>query len=253
MKVLVQKNIWQEYSYDRFLESMNKCGIEYKEVNIIPFTKTFSEPVYFTPDYIFGSTRFVYVCRNLGYPTFPGFDARPGFYPKELYINDGETMRWGDVKIDSPKFVKPLYAEKFFTGRIFENQEDLEEVQLTTSFIDNESDVLVIVSNPVNIIEEYRFFCIGGKISTASLYKIRGENKRIRIDRTHNSWKFLEKITNKYGYIEDGFVIDIGLLSSGEYKIVELNCIHSSGLYDIDTDILCKDLMNYYHKQSKKL
>lgn len=254
MKILVQKNIWQEYSYDKFLYSMTENGIEYQEVGLIPFTHEFTEPVYFNPDYIFGSTRFVYVCRQKGFKTFPGFSARPEFYPTDLYINNGEVMKWGDVKLTSPKFIKPLYVEKFFTGRVFEDQEDLGKAQLSTSFIENENDVLVIVSDPVHIKSEYRFFVLGNdeksdrNISTASMYKQNGEAKHVRIDDKHSAWYALSNILKAHGMICPGFVIDMALVGE-EYKIVELNCIQSSGLYDIDTDRFCKDLRNFYEKQ----
>jgi hypothetical protein len=228
---------------------MRNNGIDYQEVGLIPFTHNFSEPVNFVPDYIFGSTRFVHVCRQYGFPTFPGFSARPEFYPTDLYINNGEIMKWGDVRINSPKFIKPLHVEKFFTGRVFEDQDDLGKAQLSTSFIDNENDVLVVVSDPVNIKAEYRFFVLGGNISTASMYKEKGEIRHIRIDDKHPAWYELEKILRAYGHICPGFVIDMGLVGN-TYNIVELNCIQSSGLYDIDTDRLCKDLKNFYENRN---
>lgn len=245
MHVLTQKNIWNEYGYDRLLNSFDRNGIRYTEVNVIPFTDELDKAIDFTPDYIFGSNRFVNICRIKGYHTFPSFKPVEDFYDKDYYINgNGYWCKWKDLKISDPKFIKPL-TEKFFTGRIVENQNDLNKIQLATSFIDNEDEELIWVTDPVQIYNEVRFFVIGGEVITGSLYKIKGNNKQKRIDYMHPAWYACVDIL-KTGIISDGFVIDLGQINrddcSSSWKIVELNNINSAGLYECDTDAIVRAL-----------
>lgn len=249
MKILLQKNIWQEYAYDRFLQSIkDHPHIDFEEVEVIPFTHNFVPEIDYVPDYVFGSTRFVHICRSRGFPVFPGFAGIEEFYPKELYVNgNSKVVRWGDVVINSPTFIKPMYVEKFFTGRVFENQDDLNKAQLSTSFIENENDVLVLLSEPVSIKTEVRFFIIGGKISSGSIYKTGESNGYELLTNAHSSgaWKSAQDILDSHGAICSGFVMDLGW--DGEnWKIVELNCIQSSGLYANDTDAIVSDIYSLW-------
>lgn len=243
-KVLFQQNIWNEGAYNRLIDSLVVyCDFEYKEVNVIPFTDTFDREINFIPDYIFGSGRFVNICRKKEYPTFPSYAPIESFYLSDLWVNgDGETLTWGEFKRTQKHFcfVKP-YTEKFFTATFVENHEDIDKIQLATSFIENEDDELVRVSSPVNIKEEIRFFVIGEKIITGSHYKIKGRAKQAKVNQSHAAWISLQEILNKYGVIDDGFVIDLGLVDNS-WKIVELNNLNSAGLYECDTDAIARAL-----------
>lgn len=236
MNILLQKNIWNEYGYTRLINSFIDIGANIQEVNVIPFTETFSEEIHIIPDYIFGSNRFTNICRNLGYPVFKTFDPIERFYPSELWLNsNGYDCKWKDIKIDEPKFIKP-YTEKFFTGRIVESQEDLSKVQLATSFISDENEEIVRVSDIVKIEKEIRWFIINGAPITSSFYKINGNVKHTNNDLFEESLSFVKNVLS-YGCIDDAFVLDCGL-ANDEWKIVELNNINSSGIYECNTDAI---------------
>lgn len=243
MKVLYQKNIWDEYNYDRFIKSLQENGFDLQEVNIIPFTDQFQEDVKLKNiDYVFGSTRFCRLCREKGLPVFKNFDPIENFYYDQYWMNgDGYSCKLGDIKLDgTPLFLKP-FTEKFFTGCLVEKEGDLDKIQLCTSFIENEYNELVWVSSPKNIYNEIRFFIIGEQIITASYYKEKGQKKQYRIDETHEAWDTCKRILHSNGYIDDAFVIDLGY--NGEmWKIVELNNFNSSGLYETNTDAIARAL-----------
>ncbi len=240
-QVLLQKNIWQEHDYDRFIQSLIEHEFEIKEVHVIPFTTDFDPvlPEYYDPDYVFGSGRFVNICRESGYRTFPSFSPDQYHFQWDDYVNEGEAHKWGSLIIDEPVFVKP-FTEKFFTGRVIESQEDKEKVQLATSFIDNPDDELVMVSNPVKIDMEVRFFVIGGTIISGSTYRVKGVAQHSRVADFHPAQIALKRII-KDCYVAEGFVIDMGLVN-GEWKIVELNNLNSSGIYHCDTDAIANAL-----------
>lgn len=244
MKILLQSNIWKEYAYDRLIDSIHNANVEYQEVGLIPFTEDFQEKVIIEPTVIFGSNRFVNVCRMKGYPTFKSFDPIEEFYPKEFWINgNGEGVKWGDLKIDTPKFIKPK-TEKFFTGILVEKQEDLEKIQLATSFIDNENDELIWVADPVRIIKEIRFFIVGGKVITYSQYKENGlvKHKELPFLEVFEAAEMVGLILLNYGSIDDAFVMDLGLTDDNKWSIVELNNFNSSGLYECNTDAIIRAL-----------
>lgn len=247
MKVLAQKNIWQEHAYDRLLQSFKNIGDEVIEIELVPF----SEKLDWNGecDLVLGSTRFVDLARDKGLPVFKSFDPIvQGCWPHWHWINgDGEYAKWGKLIIDEPVFVKPK-REKFFTGRVILNQEDKEKVQLTTSGVDDENEEIVWVSSPVNLKKEYRFFVINRKLITGSLYKEKGQLKTKLVDKKTTVWNYAKNLLEKdiIQYPDDSFVIDIGIWDYdtdeeyGNYGIVELNNINSSGIYDCDTNAIAK-------------
>jgi hypothetical protein len=245
-KWLFQKNIWNEYGYDRFLNSVQDAGVSHEEVHIIPFTDTFDREIDFVPKYVFGSNRFINVCRAQGFPTFKSFKPIEDFYMKSDWINaNGYDIKWGELKkakgnFIHPQFIKP-HTEKFFTGKICYSLDDIDKTQLATSFIENEDDELVRVSYAIDIYDEARFFIVGGEIISASLYKINKQNKQVRIDKSHPAWEQCRNILSS-GFIDDAFVMDLGSTSTdfhcASWKIVELNNINSAGLYETDTDAI---------------
>ena len=245
---LIQKNIWNEYGYDSSIESLSTVpDVSFQEVNCIPFTSEFDAEVTQKPDCIFGSGRFVNICRERKYPTFSSFaPIELDIFAREYWINgNGQEMTWKQAKslnITEPLFVKP-FTEKFFTGLLIEKSEDFEKVQLASSFIENEDDEKVWVASPVNIITEVRYFVIGGKIITGSVYKINGIGNHIAIDQTHDSYSHCQNLLNN-GILRNGMVIDLGsIIDNGlKWKIVELNNLNSAGFYKCNTSAIVNAL-----------
>lgn len=247
MHFLLQKNIWDEYGYDRFVQSIKDFGISHQIVGLIPFTDTFIEEVTAVPDMAFGSTRFINVCRAKGYHAFPTYypNAFEMFDP-EYWINGSNTVTtFGELNITKPSFLKP-FTEKFFTGVVVYDNSDLEKIQLSTSFTENENDEFVSVSDVVNIDEEIRYYIIGGQIITGSGYKTKGRGNHFPVDQSHDSYHACKNIlcNARSNELDDGFVLDIGKVGD-EWKIVELNNLNSSGLYKCNTDAIVNALVNY--------
>lgn len=249
-KWLIQKNIWNEYGYERFIQSMHDNDVDFEEVHVIPFTDTFDKEIDFTPTQIFGSGRFVNICRDRGFNTYKSFKPFEDFYTKHDWINgDGEDMTMGDFRdnynVDYPVFIKP-YTEKFFTGLVIDNNEDKEKIQLASSFIEDENAEIIRISPFKAIFQEARFYIINGEIITGSIYKVNGIGHHKKLDKDHPAWEQCKNILAG-GFIDDAFVIDLGCLENTQYlskpynwKIVELNNINSSGLYECDTDVIVR-------------
>lgn len=270
MKFLLQSNIWDEYGYTRFIDSVANAGIDYEIVNVIPFThdlrnaegeiKDFDEDV----THIFGSGRFVNICRSLGYPTYESFEkVRFDLFTGKFWINGkAATYKLKNLRKEEadmfPCFIKP-HTEKFFTGLVIESKEDLDKIQYATSFIEDPEDEIIYVSRPQTIQQEIRFYIIDNKIISASAYKNGSQRKQFRIDATHDAWEACQSMLH-FPHPERmycaapipyrlPYVMDLGLVNN-EWKIVELNNINSSGLYECDTDAIVNAFKHFNHHVS---
>ena len=247
-KFLLQQNIWNEYSYIKFVQAFDNQAIPYEMVNVIPFTDKFDIQIDFIPVGCFGSNRFINLCREKGYPVFKSFDPIETFYGVDNWVNgEGYDTTWSEfsktIDFSVPKFIKP-YTEKFFTGKVIESAKDIERTQLTTSFIGDPSNEKIRVSNAVNIRSEIRFFIIQKKIISASYYKIGGQVKYKRVDPSDEVFRYLQMYLDLAGYIDDAFVLDLADISSADerpcWHFVELNNINSAGFYDCDAEALVR-------------
>lgn len=249
-KWLLQNNIWQEYDYNRFVDSIRNAGIDFSMVDLIPFTENFVQDVDFIPDMVFGSNRFVEVCRSYGMKTFKSFDPIELFYPEEYWLNgEGSDMKIKDLKnllTSGDIFIKP-YREKLFTGTVISTCLDLDKIQFATSFVDDLEDEKIRVSSAVKLYQEARFYIIGGVPISASVYRDRGQAKQFELPPESGAWTKCKEIL-KHGSIDDAFVMDLGLTNKvnkpENWKIVELNNINSTGLYKTNTDAIVSALKN---------
>lgn len=248
MKILTQRNIWGEHGYDRLLESFRNQNCEVVEIDLIPFTKHLDYNG--ECDIVLGSTRFIDLARQKGLPVFPTYDPIAlNMFPKSMWLNGGgEWVKWKDLIVEQePVFIKPK-REKFFTGRVLESTEDKEKVQLTTSNVEDEGEELIWISPVKNVIDEYRFFVVGGNIITASCYRYNRYPQYHKIDSAHESWFYAQGLLERYK-TDETFVLDIGYVkvfgNYCYYGIVELNNLNSAGIYACDTDVLARALIKY--------
>lgn len=242
MNFLLQKNIWQEYAYDKFVSAIENDGHVLDIADLIPFTSEFKHNLSIVPDYCFGSTRFINVCREKGFPVFPTYIPNKfEMFPKEHWINsDGFVCKYGELKIERPCFIKP-FTEKFFTGTIVESSDCLQKIQLSTSFCEDENEELVFCSPIKHIKEEIRLFVIGGQIVTGSIYKRNGIGTYQVLPSYHVIFEKAKNLLRMADYLDAGFVLDMGLVDD-EWKIVELNNLNSAGLYLSDVDAIVRSL-----------
>lgn len=242
MQVLLQKNIFNEHEYDLFSENIKKQAIT-QEVNVIPFLHEFDGPVYVKPDYCFGSTRFVDVCRDKGYPVFKSFGPTEEIYAGHYLNDEGWDCKLGEIDFRGhPKvFVKP-YKEKFFTGVVIDQETLFDKVQLCFSEDEDPNEEIVRVSPESRIFSESRFFILDGKVIAGSIYKAYGQAERIKLTENDFYWKHAQNLVNDCGSPDDGFVMDLALIDHDVLdvsphmgmKIVELNNFNSSGFYKCD-------------------
>lgn len=145
----------------------------------------------------------------------PGMEV----YTVKTFLNE-----WARL---TPRFVKPV-DPKLFTGTVFEgpDKEDFTDRGLR-------EDALVCVGPIVEGIErEWRFFIVNNQIITGSLYKRNG-CRIIREPISSSVYKIAQNLANKWLPFHT-IVMDICELRNGDFRVVEFNCVNSSGFYNSD-------------------
>jgi hypothetical protein len=228
------------------VEAIDKRGSTRHAIGVIPFTDNIvgmDDIDVSGPTMFYGSTRLVEIAGHL--PIKPGvFFTHSWFDPQnwvgkrpdllnesQSYITVGELRKnW----ITEPVFIKSV-DPKVLTGMVLES--DNPPISTTISekewwLIEYEhlKDEDRLVISPVQSIErEWRFFIVNGEIVTGSQYKHDGL-LRIREPIAENVWKQVRRMAQEW-LPSPNIVMDVALMADGSFKVVEFNCLNSSGFY----------------------
>jgi hypothetical protein len=162
-------------------------------------------------------------------------------YGKNALNYDAEFCTFGTIpKFTGTKFLRPCLDTKSFTGTLVESVE-LETWKLGVEGISDGYTTLdmntpVLVASPKELDAEARFFIVNGNVVTGSWYRQSGRQWRKRIDcSNYVPSPIVEFVEERIFEWEPdrAFVMDIAI-SEGEYKVIEINCLNSSGWYDCD-------------------
>lgn len=202
------------------------------------------------PTIAFGSTKMTEMIQER--PEFsPGvFYQRSWFDPREWKSNsllnqDRKVVTAGELRekwVSEPTFVKSI-TPKVLTGMVLEPvPEDHKNWLEEQSLITNSAQLII---SPVRSIErEWRFFIVGGQVITGSLYRRHGclvRNEPISQD----TWEAAQTLSEDWLPFPT-IVMDICQLYSGEYLIVEYNCLNCSGVYKSDFAQVIRKLNEIY-------
>lgn len=158
------------------------------------------------------------------------------FEKKNMLNENAQIVKASDIDWNSEElFVRPLNDTKDFNGGIY-NKNTLKY------------EGMCVVASIQPIDKEFRFFVLGGKIITASQYKINGQLAASSIV-DKGAEIFAQNMVEKFNF--PGYVIDIADTKNG-YKIVELNCLNAAGLYEIDLYKLVQAVRDFYMKGNAK-
>ena len=243
-KAIAQKQIWHEYGYQNYLEEFKKVW-DLTEVQVIPFTKTINPEPDFVPELVMGSGRLITIARNRGWSTFETFDpVEFDIFPKELWLNrDGWEAKLEEYNEDPRElFVKP-YTEKLFTAGVTkENTSIFNSFQFTKTYDECKGE-RIWVNTCQKIEDEIRLFVVAGELITGSLYKRNGIAQYAQISPIDPDWVRLKDIIHSSNRKELTAVVDVTKVD-GEYYIIEMNTLNSSGVYESDYAALARALYN---------
>jgi len=272
-KWLVEADIFEDNS-DKLVEIVKRKGMDIKILKYIPFDEDLVSRVsemYDEGDCVifYGSLNFG---RKLKQTTFvPGvylnekaFECT-SYYPVLnallLHHYDYMMLPYGDLvnfkerlfkHFGDKIFIRPNSGFKEFTGMIVEKDKFEDCIELA-GFYDVEPNLLVLISSVENILKEWRFVIVDGKVISGSLYRDwsapakhakSSPTRDYVLSHSHSlwegckddiAWKTAQKAADIYNP-DRCWTIDVAMNEIGLYSVLEIGCFSCAGLYGNDLD-----------------
>lgn len=257
---IIQSNLLDHNQIIPLMEALREFDIPFVDVNVVPFSDEFAAPLELTTKNVipYGSTKLCKIAEKRGWTGlfFNRETFRTDCWNKnrsDMLNNDAEIMTVYDVikKFRAlPQydiwFIRPVEDLKQFNGTLTTS----EEIARWTSSVESgnfafDENILVSIAPPKEILKEWRYFVVDRKVITGSTYKNRGLKLTSRV----NDPNVLEEAQ----HLADGWlphetcVMDVAQTDKG-LKIVEFNCINSSGFYYHDIKRFVKEVNDYFER-----
>jgi len=258
MYYVIQENVFREEGYDSLTDTLERLGLDWEVVRVLPFVEEFEFQTDRKDVFVFGSLKLARLASKLGW--VPGVVLSPNHnflvyrnhYQHYLLNFDSNVYLFGE---DFPwpignYFIRPCGDGKEFNGGVFnmtswmkfryDHQQGVKGGGLVTSLRD---ETPIQVAPVKRVRQEYRFWVVGAKIAAQSCYKL-GGRPFFSIDVPPEASWFCEKMINRF-CLARSFVMDVALTETG-WKIVECGCINCAGFYKADMQRLIMALEEEY-------
>lgn len=273
MFYVIQENLFKEHHYQTLLNTMERFNFEYDIVKFLPFVHGIYEwydrevvgdafePIPYKTDhkrvFCFGAVAMAAAAKRYGWT--PGsmlndnhdFDVYAEKFGVENMLNgDGKVINFTDPIPfeDEYFFVRPTKDTKVFSGQVFSRAAwvDYAKVCRDTDTVNSiTEETKILVSPTKNIQQEVRCWVVGGKVVTASRYKIGNRVIYANYDHETEFIDFAQSMVDKF-QVAEAFVIDVCLVDD-ELKVVEVNNINSAGFYDCNMVKLIEALEDHFN------
>lgn len=152
-------------------------------------------------------------------------------YPSELnkfYNRNIKLGKISDLRNENlPIFIKPSNEIKMFTGFVLENKKTLDNITMYYNSVTEKTEIYM--SEPIDIITEYRCFVSSGKIIEFKHYS--GSCLHfIDVEKVFNMIEAYEKS----GKQPICYTLDIGLTTDGKTVLIEINDFWAIGSYGLN-------------------
>lgn len=146
-----------------------------------------------------------------------------------------DVLEASSLKDEEFFFMKPKDA-KYFPGTIVDRKMIPFVIESQGKHFGTPESYDICVSTIKRMISEWRFFVVGNSIVAGSKYHTAEMRLDIQPGYPEEVKLFAEEMieTLKKVSNDDCYVIDIAEMETGEYKVVELNCLNNSGFYACD-------------------
>ncbi|WP_158263859.1 ATP-grasp domain-containing protein [Deinococcus arcticus] len=101
----------------------------------------------------------------------------------------------------------------------------------------------LLISMPVTLVREYRFFVLDAQVQTGSLYWDGGQVPKVPSGYEgaddpfwEAAWSFAQQVCSCTAGLGPSYVIDVGQLRGGAWAVIEFNPTWASGLYGSSPD-----------------
>lgn len=231
-------------------------GLPHTWVGLIPFSReiTSNEPLEGIDHIPYGSTSFVEETHRLGWKGL-SFDEEQFSYKMakahRIDMLNGDYILpavlaarlLGQFNKTSPIFMRPAHDLKQFSGAVYTVEEAADFLIDAMKCASSGSyhipmDLDIMISQPQNILAEWRWFIVGSQVIDGSMYRRNGQLHKEHVTvgdllTDAGVFKDAQKFAEKW-LPSPCCVMDTCLLANGATKVVEFNCINGSGFYDHD-------------------
>lgn len=257
MKFLIQHNLINPENLLEIKEATEKYPREF--VGLIPFSReiTSDEPLVGLDFIPYGSTAMTEVALELGWKGL-FFDLATANY-ETFIVNRNDMLNENVLRLDEAVeflanrpatelwFTRPSLDLKQYTGMVdtagelFAWLKDRLECACSGSY-QLAPDTKIVLSIPKTIDAEYRWFVVGGKVITGSMYRNNGQlysQEQLDPDVIKEAQSFADKWLPSPCCVMDLALTDYGV------KVIEFNCINSSGFYKCNIGKIFDALWEY--------
>lgn len=253
MYYVIQEKLFREENYENLINTLERLDLDYEVVKINSDSDSISINTNRTDIFPFGAVKMAKIANK--YQWKPGsfmnknhdYEVYSQYYGENLLNSDSKVIPVKDVVPNGAFFARPTKDTKAFTGRVFKNKYEWEELIEKLSINPNSiltPETLVQVASVKNMLNEIRFWIVKGEIITASVYNIGGEYYLSELV-DDDAYDFVNRMIQLFE-VNDTFVMDICLTDDG-YKIVECNCTNSAGFYKGDMNKLIMALEDAFN------
>lgn len=261
MKFVVQYNMMGEQQLSKIRSSVERFPHVF--AGMIPFSHeiTANEPLEGTDFIPYGSTLMTTVTKELEWKglhfdlqTF-NYEAssqnRSDMLNAQFIMTIEEAVSFMSTETSGAHqqwFVRPSEDLKQFSGQVMEAKEcvdwfkDAMACESSGSY-KLEPDTKIVIAEPKNIQAEWRWFIVGGQVISGSMYRREGQmfqQREADVVVAREAQEFADV------WLPDPCcVMDLALVNN-EVKVIEFNCINSSGFYDNNVDAVFEALYEYH-------
>lgn len=149
-------------------------------------------------------------------------------------------------------FLRPAQDNKSFRAGIYDGN-DIDQLIEAASMGENHgygTSSRVVISSPKTLHHEHRYFIVGGKVISGSLYALNGVPLSAPV--THESMITKAQEMADVWLPHETCVMDLTDVGGDEFKVVEFNAFNSSGFYEHDIDAIVKAVVNTYGEDNEK-
>lgn len=268
-KWLFDYHMLKDAYHESLIDLCEKLNIEYEVLKYIPMYKALKiEPFENNPTFergdcvvAYGSIQFLEALESLKKGYVPCFymeketlkcSSYLPHIPSDMLLNKNYIMLPYQEFKKNPKriynlfntnklFVRPDSGLKTFAGTTIHIEDfdyEINSLENLTSVLPN---TMILISNIIQIKNEYRILVGNGKVIAASQYK---ENDELRLKEGAPEEAILlaNKIINLKNQPDLVYTVDIAKTINNEYKVIELNSFSAAGLYYCDPTTVIKEV-----------
>lgn len=256
---VIQCNLINQGHYEKVWDACTELGIPKEALLVIPFDDSpltiESKDDYLIP---YGSTS---LCKRAQIQGMKGLYFNPDTFRCDVWFKNRSDMvnRDGDVmpmvdaheymkKKEGSYFIRPVDDLKFFNGEVT-TAEDFAKWLDMVRFGGGTSDPFheIMVAPAKNISLEVRFFVVGGRVITGSIYRREGRLCKEAVDNNQEMMAEAQKFAD--GWLPHETVcMDLALVDGKHLEVLEFNCFNATGFYHHDIKAVVKAATDYANR-----